>query len=808
LLQDLRLALRGLRLQPGFSIVAILTLALGVAATTAIFSAVNAVALKPLPFREPENLYSLRTEMGGRLTAGTVSAVELGRINEMTEVFESATGALRYEGSLVDRSGNPIRAVMQGVHQKFFTVFGVPMAAGRDFTEDELGTGGPFAVIMSHRAWQAWFGSDPAIIGQSVTMEGGPVTLVGIAPEGFTFPGGADLWFTIKFPPNNTGHSFDGFARLRRGVTIDQARAALAPLGLALQKEFPAANGNRTFAIRPLIDAVVGPLGPTLMIILAASALLLLVACIKVTSLLLSRGVIRAKDVAVRVALGAGRGRIFQQLLIESLVLATLGATAGVFLAWLGLKLMLRVGASELPRMSAVGLDGTALVFAVVVTVATGLIVGFAPALRLARTDVKTLVNESGRGGSGGRAAHRLLNGLVVAEIAMAIVLTIGAALLLRSFWNLQRIDPGFTAQGRIVFEVSLPVQSYDSWDRIADWYNTLLARVRDLPGVASVGAVSSPPLGPELDTVVVFWDPAKGMPRPEERPRARRRSVSPELFKAAGVTMLSGRAFAETDRRDRPGVAIVDEVFVRQNFSDGNAIGQRIQFREKKPPVQNPISITRPHVAEIVGVVRGVRYATMGADPEPTIYMPIEQAGRRQLIVVASTTLTDPTGLIASVRQAVREADPTLSVTYYDMGRLIERSLTRERLSMTLLLLFGITALVLAAVGIYGIMAYSVAQRRGEFAVRAALGAEPEGIRALVLKQGRTLGLIGTIIGLGVAVVAGRWVESQLFGISAFDPVVFVAMTVLMLGVVLASTVIPAVRASGVNASSVLRPD
>lgn len=807
--QDLRLAIRSLRLQPGFSIVAILTLALGVGATTAIFTAVNAVALTPLPFRQPENLYSLRTEMtDGRITGGQVSQLELTRLNQMTDIVEAATGALRYEGSLVDRAGNPIRAVMQGVAPEFFRTFGVPIAAGRDFTAEELGPDGPFGVIISYRAWQTWFGGDRSIIGQSATMEGGPVPLIGVAGEGFDFPGGADVWFTIKFPTENPGHGFDGFVRLRDGVTIEQARAAFEPLALALQRDFPGANAGRVFGMRPLIDAVVGPLGPTLVVILAASGLLLLVACVNVTSLLLSRGVVRARDVAVRVALGAGRWRVFRQLLTESLVLSVAGAIAGLGLAWLGLTLMLRVGASELPRLDDVGLDPTALAFALMATIGTGLLVGFAPALRLARTDVRTLVNETGRGGAGGAATHRLLNGLVVAEIALAIVLTIGAALLVRTFSNLQRTDPGFTAAGRLVFEVSLPVQSYDDWDRVIDWYGALLARIRAVGGVKDVGAVSSPPLGPELDAILTFWRAVEGLPPPEQRPRARRRSVTPDFFTSAGITMISGRGFTAADRRDTPGVTIIDETLARQLYPNGDAIGSRLVFRTDPNPVINPITMIRPAEVEIVGIVRGVRYASMGVEPEPTLYVPLEQVNRRQMIVVVSTELSDPTGLIAGVRQAVREGEPTLAITYYDMGRLIERSLTRERMSMTLLTLFGAGALVLAAVGIYGIMAYSVAQRRGEFAVRAALGAEPGAIRNLVLAKGRTLGLTGAIIGLSLAAVVGRWVESQLFGVSALDPIVFAGMTGAMLVVVLASTLVPAWRASRVKASSVLRAD
>jgi len=468
----------------------------------------------------------------------------------------------------------------------------------------------------------------------------------------------------------------------------------------------------------------------------------------------------------------------------------------------------LRVGAAELPRLGDVRLDSTALVFALSATILTGLIVGFAPALRLLKTDVKGLMNESGRGFAGSRATHRLLNGLVIAEIAMAVVLTISAGLLVKSFWNLKKADAGFMPGGRIAFEVSLPVFTYGDWNQISNWYQDLLERIKVVPGVTAAGAVSSAPLGPELDGIIAFWKATTGMVPMEQRPRAKRRSVSPEFFKAAGIPMVKGRAFADTDRRDTPGVAIVDEIFARQVFPDGDAIGQRIVFRPNPEPAQNPVLIVRPQSAEIVGIVRSVKFASVGAEPEPTIYLPIEQVARRQLIFVVNTALQDPSGLIAGVRGAVKAGDPTLAITYYDLARLVERSMARERTTMTLLALFGVVALVLAAVGIYGTMAYSVAQRRGEFAVRAALGAEPSGLRGLVLSQGRLFGIIGAAIGLAIAAIAGRWVESQLFGVSAFDPMVLVGMTALMLVVVLAATLVPAWRAARVRASSVLRAD
>ena len=807
MLQDLRFALRTLAGQRSFALIAVGTLALGIGATAAIFTAVNAVLLRGLPFHQPSQLYSLRTEMtDGRATGGQVSLAELTRLNASPDIVRRAAGAFRYELSIVDGAGAPVKALGYGVTEGFFDVFGLPMALGRGFTPEEHTSGGPDSIVLSHRAWQTLFGGRPDILGMSVPVEGGTNTVVGVAPAGFNFPGGADAWFNLKLPPRMTGHIFDGYARVADGFDAARVRAALGPISRSLQDEYRGANANRVLAAHPLHDVIVGPLRSTLLVVFGAAGLLLLIACVNVTSLLLSRGVVRSREIALRVAIGAQRGRILRQLLTESTVLAALGATAGVAVAALGLTLLLRAGASTLPRVGEVGLDPAVLAFGVIATLVTGLVVGLAPALRLIRTDLRGLMNEGARGSSGGPATHRMLHGLVIAEITLAVVLTTGAALLVTSFRNLQHTDGGFRADGRLVFDLSLPMATYRDYDQVADWYGRLLDRLRAIPGVTSAGATSSLPLGAQLDFMTAFWFEDQGQPPTEERPRAWRRSVSPDLFNALGVDLVDGRGLATTDRRDTPGVCLVDETFVRRYGGGRNPIGRRIVVRTNPNPVTNPLGAMRPPACEIVGVVRGVKFAGMGVDPEPTFYLPLDQVTMRRQGMVLATSLADPRGLIESVRTAIREADPLVSTEFHLMPALLDRSLVRERLSMMMVTLFGIGALVLAAIGIYGVMAYSVSQREGEFAVRAALGAQPADLRKLVLRQGLMVGVIGVATGVAAAFLAAQFVQSQLHGVAATDPVIVAAVAAVMLLIVGGSTLIPAIRASQVSAARMLR--
>jgi len=807
-LQDLRFSLRAFRRQWGFVLTATLTLALGVGATTAIFTAVDAVLFNQLPFPDATDLYRFRSEVvDGRTGDGSVSRAEVTRLEtSLPAIVQAAAGSYDYEGLLVDSSGNPVKAHVQAVIGSFFDVFGVPMALGRNFLDEEFAGGAP-AIIISYRAWNSWFGGDPAILDRSVSLEGAMWPVVGVAAEGFGFPRGTDAWVAFPGNPNAPGHFVTGYLRTRPGVSADRLGAALGPLSTSLQQEFVNANAGRVLSITPLLDDVVGPIGLTLLIVLAAAGLLLAVACVNVTSLLLARGVVRAREVALRLALGATRWRIFRQLLTESVVLASVGCLAGVALAAGLLSVVLSAGAAELPRIDEVQLDIGVLYFALATTVLTGLVVGVVPAIRLVRTDLRSLVNEGGRAGTTGAATHRLLNGMVIAEIVLAVAVVAGGALLVRSFSNLQNTDPGFSADGRIVFEVTLPVFTYDDYDRVADWMGTLLARIGELPGVTDVGAVSSAPFATEFDGIGPFWPTSAGVPPVDERWTARRRAVSPDFFRTADIRLLGGRQFQPTDRRDTPGVVIVDETLAQKFYPGGDALGQQIRIRQDPNPGNgSPLNLMRPAEAEIVGIVEPVRFASVGLPPEPTYYYPLEQLTNRRQIVVVATDLEEPSGLIESVRRIVCEADPMLPVEYYDMGQLMYRALTRERLSVTLLTFFGGAALLLAAIGIYGIMSYTVAQRTPEFAIRAALGAQPSSILSLVLTRGGVLAGTGVLLGLGAVVLGGRVLESQLYGLAATDPLVLAGVALSMALIVGSCTLIPAWRASRVTAASIQR--
>ena len=536
MLRDLRYSIRTLLRQPGFPAVAVLTLAIGIGANTAIFSTINAVLLRALPYPEPGELYALRTEMSdGRSTTGAVGPAQLTRLNENARVVRHASGTFRLEAVLLDPESNPVKAVGYGVMSRFFQMFDLPMALGRGFTAEEHAVGGPNVVILAHHIWQNVFASSPEIIGSPVRFDGNSAVVVGVAPAGFAFPEGADLWVNMQFPPLMTGSFLDGFMRAVPGVSQQEVESELGLIAEGLARDFPGANRGRVFAVQSLLESIVGELGPTLVILLGASGILLLIACVNVTNLLLARGATRAREIALRVALGAGRGTIIRQLMTESIVLAAAGAVGGLVVAWVGVRFLLALGAESLPRLTEVPIDGTVLLFALATTVVTGVLVGFAPALWLAGTDLRTLVNEGGRGNSGGPAQARLFGSLVGAEIALAVVLVAGAGLLVRSFAKLQDADTGFRADRVLTFDLQLAEQSYPDYARVADFYRDIQERLRGLSGVEAVASATTIPLGGEVDFMLNMK--REDQPRPEQgqEVRVRFRQVSPGFFLDAG---------------------------------------------------------------------------------------------------------------------------------------------------------------------------------------------------------------------------------------------------------------------------------
>jgi putative ABC transport system permease protein len=820
LLQDLKFALRSFRRAPAFPLAAIATLALGIGATTAIFSTFNAVLLKPLAYPQPENLYSIRTDLtDGRVTTGLLSYAELSRLNGTTSTIVRATGMQQFDLTLLHEDGTPQHIKMFGVTEGFFDVFGLPMTLG-GFTHENFvpppppppppPAGAPAAappgpppapplVVISYRVWQDLYHADRDIVGKPIRFAEFATRIVGVAPRDFETPKAADFWLSQQLRKDDPNHFLEGFMRLRPGASLERANAEMAPIILQLAHDFPASDLNRVYVTRPVVAQVVGDLRPILIIVLSATGLLLLLGCVNVTNLLLARGAARAREIAVRVAIGAPRGRIIRQLLTESVLLAVFGAVLGLVVAYAGVNALLALGASKLPRLENVTFDSRVLLFSLAVLVVSGLLVGFAPALRLAGTDVRSLMNESTRSSSGGRATSQWLGAMTIVEIALAIILVAGAGWLVRSFANLRSTDLGFTADRRLVFDVSFLGARYPNPDSVDAASLALRERLAALPGVTGVGAAGSFPLRNSLEGSLIAQ--LHGTPMDPQHPiGARQRIVSPGYFQATGTRMLEGRDFGPDDRRTTRPVAIVNRTFVKRYLGDRDPVGTQFSAGYPAPDPQNEMTV--------IGVVDDVRQKTVADAPEPAFYQSTSQLPLRRQTIVVSTSANDLTGLESSIRNEIHRFDPQIAVEFQRVTDLVAATLLRQQLGMTLMLIFGASALLLAAIGIYGVVAYAVSQRRGEMATRLALGATPGSVFGLVMRQGAVLALAGTGIGLLIAYLSGRIVASQIYAVRASDPLMLLAAIVLVAGITALATMIPAWRASRLAPSGVLHTD
>ncbi|MGH9408125.1 MAG: ABC transporter permease [Vicinamibacterales bacterium] len=823
LFQDLRFALRGYRRSPAFPLAAIATLALGIGATTAIFSTLNAVLLKPLPYPNADNLYSVRSRLtDGRPTTGMLSNGEITRLNGTGPGNTGPKSILRAAGmqsnelTLIHDDGTPQHVTIYGVSEGFFELFGLPMTLG-GFTHQNFvapprrapqaalaqpSPGPPPAppvVVISYHVWQDLYHADPAIVGKPIHFAEITTNIVGVAPRDFDTPHGVDFWFSQQLDKDDINHFFDGFMRLKRGATLQQASAEMTPILMQLAHDFPAADVNRAFVTRPLVDSVVGDLGPILIIVMSATALLLLLACVNVTNLLLARGASRGREIAVRVAIGAPRGRIVRQLLTESALLATAGAAIGFALAYVGVRALLALGASKLPRLDAVVFDGRVLLFSLAALVVSGLLVGFAPALRLATTDVRTLMTESTRSSTGGRGTARWLSAMTVVEIALAIILIAGAGWLVRGFANLKQTNLGFVAEHRLIFDVSFLGPRYPNGAAVDTALRTLIDRIHGLPGVSGVGATANFPLRNSIESSL--YAQLSGTAFDSAHPLGTRaRTVSPGYFDATGTRLLEGRDFNDDDRANTRPVAIVNKTFVRMNLNGRDPIGRQFSAGYPTPDPRNMLTI--------VGVVDDVHQKTVTDEPEPSYYAPISQTGGRRQTIAVSAASADAAGLEPAIRAEVERFDPQIAVEFQRVDDLVASTLSRQQLGMTLMLIFGAVAILLAAVGIYGVVAYSVSQRRGEIATRLALGATPAGVFALVMKQGALLATIGTAVGLTGSYLSGRIVASQVYAVRASDPLMLGAAILLVTAITVLATMIPAWRASRLAPSGVLHAE
>jgi putative ABC transport system permease protein len=811
LLQDIRVTLRAFRRSPGFPLTAIATLALGIGATTAIFTTLSAVLLKPLPYPNPQDLYSLRTALtDGRVTTGMLSGGEIFRLNDPKLSIERAAGFVPGDLTLLETDGTPSHVQFYAVTEGFFELFGLPMAIGGfkhdDFTPfqppppNAPPQPGPLpAVVISTRLWKQLYNGDPSVVGKPIHFAEFNSTVAGVAPRDLDIPHGADVFLAQRTPSTDVNHGQEAFVRLRRGSTIERAKGEMSTVMAGLASDFPASDKGRVYVSRPLVDSIVGDLGPILIIVMAATGLLLLLACVNVANLLLARGAARAREMAVRAALGAGWGRLVQQLLTESMVLAVAGTIVGVGVGALGLRALLALGAAKLPRLDAVTFDGRVLLFALAVLVLTGAIIGLAPAVRLLRSDMKTLMNDSSRSATAGRGTARWLMAMTVAEVALAIMLVAGAGWLVRGFANLRNTDAGFVADKRLLFDVSFLGPRYPNPDAVRQSQIDLVSAIKNIHGVADVGLVSAYPTRGRLEGSLLaqFHGEPFDAANP---PGTRQRFAGPGLFAAMGTPIIKGRDFGTGDLPNTVPVAIVNKVFVDRYLKGRDPIGVQFAAGYPAPDPKNEVTI--------VGVIGDVRQKSLAEAAEPAFYVSLTQAPLRRTTAVVSMSVSDAGAVERAIRAEVRKLNPTMALDFDLASEVIGGTLSRQELGMTLMLIFGGIAIVLAAVGIYGVVSYAGSLRREEMATRLALGASPRSVFLLVVRQGATLGVIGAAIGVGLAYFSGQVVSNRVYAIKASDPVILTIATVLITAITVLASTIPATRASRLNPASALQSE
>ena len=820
MLKDLRFSLRVLLGQPTYSTVAIITLALGIGATTAIFSILNAVLLKPLPYTDPDRLYALKSMDSNGLPNGLMAPRFAEPLYENHPLVEAGALGWALSGSILSADRTPYPFMPFRVTNRFFNVFTDAIAMGRAFQSREPGN----SIILSHATWENYFGSDPNIIGSTVMVDNSQRTVVGVTRPGFSFPAGAESWQVFSVGPDLADRiNFYGYLRLRPNATPEALQAQLAVLSAQLG---PNAELGKplTYVVRPLLDEVVGDMGSTVLLLSGATIILLLIACVNVANLLLSRANARSHEIGLREALGAAPSRIIRQLMTESLLLCTFGGVLGVALAYSAVRLLLGIGPADLPRLGSVTLDGTVLLFSAGAVLITTLLVGLAPALKLSRPQLRELVDRGGRGGSLGKAENRVFTALVVVEVGLAVVLVSGAGLLLHSYLNLAQTDPGVKSDGvlwmrmnpthlQLGFRIERQPDGTNrpilttGYQPIIDFYHQLEDRLRSISGVIDVT---------NTQVIPMLQNAAEATPEPftiyggsGKEETVRIRPLGANFFSVMGAPVLAGREFQLTDRRETPGVALVNEAFVRQYFPTENPIGKRVVFGLNDFQFPNRgygFAERVPGEAEIVGVVPDIRFLSMASPAVPNLYMSQDQFTTRFRVVVVKTGLENPTSLIPTIRREVAAMAPTLPVEFGIYKDTINASIARERLAMALLAVFGGIALILAAVGIYGVMAYSVTQRTREIALRAALGASRREVLGHVMRRSAIMACGGVVLGLIGTIALRTIIQSQLHEISALDPLVLIPVPLALLGVALIASFVPARRASQIDPAVMLR--
>ena len=808
---DLRFAARLLRRSPGFTAVAVLTLALGIGANTAIFSVVDSVLLRPLPYRPGGELVVLGEEKPCCKFAPTAPA-NLLDYQRYSRSFEQLAGFTWYNFILRRPGAEPLWLQGLEVTPNFFAVFGVPALRGRTLEAAIDRPGGPRAAVLAYGAWRERFGGDPRVLGSSVQLSDHAYTVVGIMPRGFAPMSAADIWVSaaLAAPMMNDNAKADAVlsrddnyirpvGRLLPGVSVTRARAELTAISRRLELAFPIDNAKKTVRVERLLDYAVREARPALWMLLGAVALILLIACTNLANLLLARGSVRQREIALRASLGAGRWRLVRQLLTETLMLAALGGALGLLLASWGVHLLVALRPGNLPRVLEVRINPEALLFAAAVSLAAGLLAGLAPAagtLRTARVDLGSALKQGGRGtGGGGRGGHRLRRGLVVAEIAMSLALLIGAGLLIRSFGKLLAVSPGFEADGVLAAGLPLPQARYRSGAQVVAFVDQLLRRTAALPGVVAAGIVDAVPFGnSETDGGIYIFGRPK--PRPGEEIDAMKREVSGGYFRAIRIPLRRGRTFDDRDSPSAPAV-IVNENLARYAWPNEDPIGKQLRWADQGEPWMT-----------VVGVVGNVHQFTLDEKPTLDTYVPYRQVPTHSFTLVVRRA-ANPLGLAAQLRQEVLALDRQQPISRLGLlSEMVDRSLAARRFQMLLIGSLALLALVLASLGVYGVMSYAVLQRTQEVGVRMALGARRGQVFALVLRG--TLAMTGAGIAAGVlgSLALGRFLQALLYGIRSNDPAVFALGCATLLGVSLLAAYLPAQRAAEIDPAITLRAE
>lgn len=807
LLQDLRFAGRLLYRSPGFSLLVVLTLAIGIGANLAIFSVVDAVVLAPLPYREPDRLVTLwEMDATEGLDHERLSPVNFIDYRGLEGTFEDAAAWWHPEVNLTDDAGDPIRVTTIETSANLFSVLGVQPRLGPGFEPVTALHDPSLAVVISDRLWTQRYAGDPQIVGKTLRLNGDLFTVAGVMPPGFHFPGETDVWQRLNWDPaqhSRFAHFMESVARLRPGISLEQVQADLKAVSERLAEENPPSNeGWRARAI-PLHTEVVGAYGPALAVLMGAVGLLLLLACANVANLLLARASAREREVAIRAALGAGRSRLVRQLFTESLVLGACSAALGLFLAWIVIRLLVTAQPLDIPRLAEVSFDVRVIGFGLVIALLTVLLFGAIPALQLSRTNLQGTLKEGGRGASAGPAARRTRGLLVVVEVALAMMLLVGAGLLIRSVVRLLQEKPGFAPERVLTMNLELPEALYRDWPRVSQFYSELLERLDAHPAITSVGASGFLPLEPgwRIDYTVPDRPPeAAGEGR-----EAQYVTVSPGYFETLRIPRLAGRTFDRRDTADSPAAVVINREMALRVWQDGEAVGKIVTSRTGGiGPLGRALKEGRDY--EVIGVVGDVKNNTLENDVEPAIYFVHTQFPYRNMNLVVRGQGA-PEHLAGVVRAELKRLDPGLPLAKVrTLDEVLAASTARARFVMALLSSFALLALVLAAVGIYGVLSYDVSQRRSEIGVRLTLGASPGNVQRLVLGEGMLLAGLGLVAGAAAAFALGRLMASLLFGVSASDQVTFAGAFIVISAIALAACYLPARRASEVDPIEALR--